>query len=59
MGLVGVLAVSRYEVVMSAFRTFEDILRNIASDFMFYGLFAIYTNDRTDSDYTFKANYAP
>lgn len=43
---------------MSVLWASEDILRNIASNFMFYGLFAIYTNDTTDSDDTFKANYA-
>lgn len=52
--LVGVL--TKYKVVISIFQTFEDILRNIASNFMFYGLFAIYTNDRNDSDDTFKDN---
>lgn len=52
--MVGVLAVSKYKAVISVFWTFEDTLRNIASNFMFYGLFAIHTNDRTDSDDTFK-----
>lgn len=55
--LVGVL--TKYKVVKSVFQTLEDILRNTASNFMVYGLFAIYTDDRTDSDDTLKANYAP
>lgn len=57
--LVGVFTVCEHKVVMNVFWTFEGILRNTASNFMFYGLFAIYPNDRTDSEDTFKTNYTP